>query len=203
MPDTDVSAFNTSEGTVAASATRFVTAARPAATTLTMANTTTGSVGARIVVVTQGSDDNGKTVTLTGTDVYGTAQTETVTLAGGAGGTVNTTKYFTTVTAGSTSARPDGNISVGTTTSFAVPVGTNRRMRLKSHSIVSGGTAGNVDYVDGTPEAGTTRIVARAIGTADTTSDYYIPDDGVLFENGIVAKSTVDVADFLQIYYTG
>ena len=80
MPDTDVSAFNTSEGTVTASATRFVTAARPAATTLTMANTTTGSVGARIVVVTQGSDDDDKTVTLTGTDVYGTAQTETVTL---------------------------------------------------------------------------------------------------------------------------
>ena len=205
MPDTDVSAFNTSEGTVAASAARFVTAARPN-TSATMANTTTGSTGGRnVTVTTSGTGDNEKTCTITGTDMYGTAQTEVITSTGSAEAVAGT-KIFKTVTAVECSAQYAANITVGTGTLYAVAVGgqtSAKRMRLKSHSIVSGGTAGNIDYIDGAPGTGTTRIVARAIGTADTTSDYYIPDDGVLFENGIVVKSTVDVADFLQVYYTG
>ena len=77
---------------------RLVTAARPN-TSATMANTTFAGGGARnVTVTTTGSSDNGKTCTITGTDVFGNAMTEVITSTGSAT-TVAGTKLFLTVTA--------------------------------------------------------------------------------------------------------
>jgi len=76
-------------------------------------------------------------------------------------------------------------------------------MRMRGHSVCSGGTQGSVEYYDGTPESGTLRVLARADDTEGASVDYVIPANGVLFESGIIVKSTVDVGDHLQVYYTG
>ena len=99
----------------AASNTYFATAARPN-TSFTMANTAFASThnggGAVITATTAGSSDSGKTVTLTGTDLNGNAQTEVITLPGSATDTAGT-KYFLTVTAAEMSTQPAGNVSLG------------------------------------------------------------------------------------------
>ena len=205
MSHTDVSAFNTSEGTVAADPDRFVTAARPN-TSATMANTTTGTTAGRnVTVTTAGTGDNAKTCTITGTDMYGTAQTEVITSTGSAEAVAGT-KIFKTVTAVECSAQYAANITVGTGTLYALAVAgqtSAKRMRMRGHSVCSGGTQGSVEYYDGTPESGTLRVLARADDTEGASVDYVIPANGVLFESGIIVKSTVDVGDHLQVYYTG
>ena len=68
-------------------------------------------------------------------------------------------------------------------------------------SIVSGGTAGTVSFYDGAPEDGTVLMKARTIGTANDTVDRTIPQNGVVFEDGLVVEYTVDVTDMLTIFY--
>ena len=133
---------------------RIVTAARPN-TTATLANTTFLGGGARnIIVTTTGTGDNGKTTTITGTDVFGNSLTETITSTGSAEAVAGT-KLFLTVTAVECSAQYAANIKVGSGTLCAEAIQGSNRIRLKGFSIVSGGTAGTISYFNGTPESGT------------------------------------------------
>ena len=68
-------------------------------------------------------------------------------------------------------------------------------------SITSGGTAGDVEFINGAPEDGTTLFKSRTIGTANTVIDRTIPSEGVLFNNGLVVKYTLDVADMITIFH--
>ena len=68
-------------------------------------------------------------------------------------------------------------------------------------SITSGGTAGDVEFVHGTPESGTTLFKSRTIGTANTVIDRTIPSEGVLFASGLVIKYTLDTTDMTTIFY--
>ena len=68
-------------------------------------------------------------------------------------------------------------------------------------SIVSGGTAGTIEFINGAPEDGTTLFKARTIGTANTTTDRTIPAEGVLFDSGMSVKYTVDHADMMTFFY--
>ena len=132
----------------------IVTAARPN-TTATLANTTFASGGARLLsVTTAGTSDNGKTTTITGTDVFDTVISEVITSTGSAEA-VNGTKYFKTVASVVCSAQYAGNITVGSLAGAAQAIGGGGRIRLKGFSVVSGGTAGIVNYYNGTPEDGT------------------------------------------------
>ena len=163
---------------------RIVTAARPN-TTATLANTTFLGGGARnIIVTTTGTGDNGKTTTITGTDVFGNSLSETITSTGSAEAVAGT-KLFLTVTAVECSAQYAANLKVGSGTLCAQAIGGGARIRLKGMSIVSGGTAGTISFVDGTPEDGTTLFKARTIGTANTATDRTIPEEGVLFASGM------------------
>ena len=75
------------------------------------------------------------------------------------------------------------------------------RARLMGYSIVSGGTAGIVEFVDGTPESGTTLMNARTIGTDNTTVDHTVPGGGILFESGMSVKYTVGTIDMMHFYF--
>ena len=184
----------------AASANRLVTAARPN-TSATMANTTfAGGAARNVTVTTAGTGDNAKTCTITGTDVFGDAMTEVITSTGSAEA-VNGTKYFKTITSVTSSAQFAANITVGSIASAAQSVGNGSRVRLKGFSIVSGGTAGVIEFINGAPEDGTTIFKARTIGTANTPVDRTIPSEGVLFEDGLSVKYTVDVVDMLTIFH--
>ena len=179
---------------------RLVTAARPN-TSATMANTTfAGGAARNVIVTTTGTGDNAKTCTITGTDVFGDAMTEVITSTGSAEAVAGT-KLFLTVTAVECSAQYAANIKVGSGTLCAQAILGSNRVRLKGMSIVSGGTAGTVEFINGAPEDGTTIFKARTIGTANTTTDRTIPSEGVLFENGLTIKYTLDVVDMLTLFH--
>ena len=179
---------------------RLVTAARPD-TSATMANTTfAGGAARNVIVTTTGTGDNAKTCTITGTDVFGDAMTEVITSTGSAEAVAGT-KLFLTVTAVECSAQYAANIKVGSGTLCAQAILGSNRVRLKGMSIVSGGTAGTVEFINGAPEDGTTIFKARTIGTANTTTDRTIPSEGVLFENGLTIKYTLDVVDMLTVFH--
>ena len=180
---------------------RLVTAARPD-TSATMANTTfAGGAARNVIVTTTGTGDNGKTCTITGTDVFGDAMTEVITSTSSAEAVAGA-KYFLTVTGVECSAQYAANIKVGSGTLCAQAIGDGARVRLKGMSIVSGGTAGTVSFYDGAPEDGTVLMKARTIGTANTVIDRTIPSDGVLFASGMSVTYTVDVADMMTFFYT-
>jgi|TARA_B110000211_G_scaffold65492_1_gene75440 hypothetical protein len=184
----------------AADADRLVTTARPN-TGATMANTTfAGGAARNVTVTTAGTSDNGKTNTIVGTDVFGNALTEVITSTGSAEAVAGES-LFLTVTSVTSSAQFAGNITVGSGSLCAQAVESSNRVRIKGMSVVSGGTAGDVEFINGTPESGTTLFKSRTIGTANTTIDRSIPSEGVLFENGGCVKYTVDVADNITIFY--
>ena len=179
---------------------RLVTAARPN-TSATMANTTfAGGAARNVIVTTTGTGDNAKTCTITGTDVFGDAMTEVITSTGSAEAVAGT-KLFLTVTAVECSAQYAANIKVGSGTLCAQAILGSNRVRLKGMSIASGGTAGDVEFINGAPEDGTTIFKARTIGTANSTVDRSIPSEGVLFEDGLTIKYTLDVVDMLTVFH--
>jgi hypothetical protein len=75
------------------------------------------------------------------------------------------------------------------------------RTRLKSTSIVSGGTAGVVSFYDGTPEDGTVLFKARTVGTDNATVNMSIPDEGVLFADGAAVQYTIATIDMMTFFY--
>ncbi len=179
---------------------RLVTAARPN-TSATMANTTFAGGGARnVTVTTTGTGDNAKTCTITGTDVFGNAMTEVITSTSSAE-TVAGTKLFLTVTAVECSAQYAANIKVGSGDLCAQAINSSMRVRLKGFSIVSGGTAGVIEYINGTPESGTTLFKSRTIGTDNTTVDRTIPEEGVLFDSGMSVKYTIATIDMMTFFH--
>lgn len=179
---------------------RIVTAARPN-TTATLANTTfAGGAARNIIVTTTGTGDNSKTTTITGTDVFGDSLSETITSTGSAEAVAGT-KLFLTVSAVECSEQYAANIKVGSGTLCAQAVNGSNRVRLKGMSITSGGTAGDVEFIDGAPEDGTTLFKSRTIGTANTVIDRTIPAEGVVFRSGLSVKYTLDVADMITIFH--
>jgi|TARA_A100001515_G_scaffold61569_2_gene48371 hypothetical protein len=195
----DVQAITVSDE-VAASTTFIAAAARPN-TAFTLANTSFASGGARnITVTTAGTGDNEKTVTIVGTDVFGDSMTEVITSTGSAE-TVAGTKLFKTVSSATCSAQYAANVSVGSGTLAAQAVLGSNRVRLKGFSIVSGGSAGVINFYNGAPEDGTILFKSRTIGTDNTTVDRTIPEDGVLFENGFVVNYTIGTIDMMTFFY--
>ena len=179
---------------------RLVTAARPD-TSATMANTTfAGGAARNVIVTTTGTGDNSKTSTITGTDVFGDAMTETITSTGSAEAVAGT-KLFLTVTAVECSEQYAANIKVGSGTLCAQAVNGSNRVRLKGMSITSGGTAGDVEFIDGAPEDGTTLFKSRTIGTANTVIDRTIPSEGGVFRSGLSIKYTLDTADMITLFH--
>ena len=184
----------------AADADRLVTTARPN-TGATMANTTfAGGAARNVTVTTAGTSDNAKTNTIVGTDVFGNALTEVITSTGSAEAVAGES-LFLTVTSVTSSAQFAGNITVGSGSLCAQAVESSNRVRIKGMSVVSGGTAGDVEFINGTPESGTTLFKSRTLGTTNTTIDRSIPSEGVLFDSGACVKYTVDVADNITIFY--
>lgn len=197
---TDVSALTVSDEN-ASDDDRLVTAARPN-TSATMANTTfAGGAARNVIVTTTGTGDNEKTCTITGTDVFGNAQTEVITSTGSAEAVAGT-KLFLTVTAVECSAQYAANIKVGSGTLCGQAIGGGARIRLKGMSVVSGGTAGTISFFNGTPESGTALFTARTIGTANETVDRTIPAEGILFASGMSVSYTLDHADMMTFFFT-
>ena len=199
MAEVSVQAITISDEVVA-DADFIVTAARPN-TTATLANTSFASGGARLLsVTTAGTGDNGKTTTITGTNVLDEVISDIITSTGSAEA-VNGTKYFKTVTSVVCSVQYAGNITVGSLASAAQAIFAGPT-RLKGFFVVSGAAAGIVSLYDGAPISGSILFKTRTLGTDNTLiNDTFIPGEGVLFRNGAVVQYTVGTVDLMTFFY--
>ena len=155
--------------------------------------------GQLLTVTTAGTGDNGKTVTITGTDVLGDTQTETITLTGSAT-THDGTKFFKTVTAVSVSAQPAANIKLGhlaTTVKAAIFGGS---ARIKGVMIVNSATAGTIDFVEGST-TGTTVMQLITIGDDETSRDITIPEQGIVCRDGSFISYTSATFAFMTVFF--
>jgi hypothetical protein len=127
--------------------------------------------------------------------------TEVITSTGSAA-TVAGTKLFLTVSAVECSAQYAANITVGSGDLCAKAAGGGGRVRLVGTSIVSGGSAGLVDFYNGTPESGTIVFKAQTIGTDHATVDNTVPDEGLLFVDGLALAYTVATVSLMNIFHS-
>ena len=185
----------------ASSATFVAAAARPT-TTFTLAKSSFGTnTGRKITATTAGTSDNGKTITIVGTDVNGDALTEVITLSGSATTTSGTTNFFLTITSATVSAQPADNVSLGMTADVAGGVFAGRT-RVRQANVGSGGAIGNVDFRN-SGTAGTSLITLRTQSTAGDISTVNIPQDGVLFDSGAFITFTETSCNAVTVYFDG
>jgi len=154
---------------------------------------------ARKLVVTSGGNDSSKSFTIVGTDINGSALTESLT--GANADTATTSNYFKTIASITAVGNPAGTVVAGTSGSAADVVFAGRS-RLKGYSIVSGGTAGVIEFFNGDPNGtGSAVFKARTIGTDNTTVDNTIPEQGILFEDGLYIVYTIGTIDMMNFFY--
>lgn len=149
---------------------------------------------ARLITIASAADDSARTFTVTGTDVNGNTQTETIT---GPVTTVTGTLFFRTVTQVTVDANTAGAITVGMANN-AIDVVFAGRARLRSVFLVHSGTAGTLFFRNGSATAEAYFIVST-IASANSTRDLFIPNEGVLFENGILLPYTAGTTVFLSL----
>jgi len=94
---------------------------------------------------------------------------------------------------------PAGNVSAGVNASAADVVFAGRS-RLKGVFLTSTATAGTVDFLKNSP-SGTSILGLSSVGDADATRDVVIPDEGVLFVNGIYIQYTVSTFLTMTVFH--
>ena len=185
----------------ASSATFVAAAARPTST-FTLAKSSFGTnTGRKITATTAGTSDNGKTITIVGTDVNGDALTEVITLTGSAETSSGTTNFFQTITSATVSAQPADNVSLGMTADVAGGVFAGRT-RVRQANVGSGGAIGNVDFRNSST-SGTSLLTLRTQSTAGDISTVNIPQDGVLFDSGAFITFTETSCNAVTVYFDG
>ena len=121
------------------------------------------------------------------TILNGDAQTESIT--GANAGTATGSAYFKTVTSITAVGNPAGNVSAGVNAS-AADVLFAGRTRLQGINMVCSANAGNVDFLKNSP-TGTSLFKLGSVASATATRDITVPDNGILFNNGIYVQYTV------------
>jgi len=159
------------------------------------------NTGGRIVEITSAGDDSGIDATVTGTDVNGDALSETIDCGNAAA--VVTTAHFKTITGIQMIGNSAGNVIAGTTTG-AADVISKATCRLHSMDVVSGGTAGVVNFhngiTDGVP--GTILFKHRTLGTDNTAPGHItFGGDGILFDKGMYVTYTVGHIDMMNFFF--
>jgi hypothetical protein len=146
---------------------------------------------ARFITIASAADDSARTFTVTGTDVNGAVQTETI---AGPAITVTGTSYFRTVTQVTVDDDTAGAITVGMANN-ALDVVSAGRARLRSVFLVHSGTAGTLSFRNGSATA-EAYLTVPTIASANSDRDFFIPDEGILFENGIFLPYTAGTTVF-------
>ena len=151
----------------------------------------------RIVTILSAGNDSGKSFTVVGTDINGAAQTESIT--GANAGTATGAVFFLTIASITAVGNPAGNVSAGVNASAADVVFAGRS-RLKGVFLTSTATAGTVDFLKNSP-SGTSILGLSSVGDADATRDVVIPDEGVLFVDGIYIQYTVSTFLTMTVFH--
>lgn len=166
-----------SETTPESDADFYVVSGTYSAGALTLTNTTPSKNGAgwQVTITSGGSDNSGRTFTVTGYqvgDLTGNTITETIT-GPGAGLTVTSTNYFASITAISISPGSNGAITVGYGGTLALP-----RTRLKGLYYVAGANAGSIQVTQNSTSKSLLKMVTPA--NANVTSSLYMAAEGIL-----------------------
>ena len=145
----------------------------------TLANTTVGNLPQTITFTSTGNIAS-VSMTITGTDLNGDAQTES--LNGPNNNTVTSTNKFLTVTQVAADGAVSTNTSIGITGTAKEGILTPGRTRIRGLHGVSSGTAGSMTFRN----SSTTGSILLELDTPnqDDFIDPYIPDDGVVFSSG-------------------
>ena len=149
------------------------------------------------MTILSAGNDSSKSFNIVGTDVNGDSLTENLT--GANADTATSAGFFKTIASITAVGNPAGNVSAGINGS-AADVIFEGRTRFKGYSIVSGGTAGELDFLN-SGVSGTSLFKARTLGTDNTTQHYHIPDEGVLFKDGFYVTFTVGTVDMMNFFY--
>jgi|TARA_R110002073_G_scaffold141113_3_gene292190 hypothetical protein len=148
----------------------------------------------KVSVTTTSTNDAGKKATITGTDINGAAQSEELTMLGSAA-TVVGSLYFKTISGAVVSAQPAQNVSLGMSDAVAVNI-YGGRARLQGTFIVCSTSAGILNFVT-TGVTGASQLKLGTVASATVSRDVTIPDEGILFTDGIFLL--YDVADFANM----
>ena len=148
-------------------------------------------VAARLITIASASDDSGRTFTVTGTDVNGNAQSETI---AGPATTVTGTLYFRTVTEVLVDENTAGAITVGMANN-SLDVVYAGRARVRGVYLIHTGTAGTIPFRNG-GATGTAMLTIPTPASANSTRDVVIPDEGIMFENGAYVTYTAGTTVF-------
>tara|TARA_R100000900_G_scaffold80835_3_gene63532 strand:- start:542 stop:1168 length:627 start_codon:yes stop_codon:yes gene_type:complete len=151
----------------------------------------------RIVTILSAGNDSSKSFTVVGTDVNGDAQTESIT--GANAGTATGSAYFKTVASITAVGNPAGNVSAGVNASAADVIFAGRT-RLQGVNMVCSATAGNVDFLKTSP-TGTSLFKLGSVASATVTRDITVPDNGLLFDNGIFVQYTVSTFGTMTVFH--
>ena len=192
MARSDVKAVTITADTVALDADGISAAAsvgNNAALTIGGALASGGAVAldsGRVVTILSAGNDAAKSFTVTGTDVNGDAQTESIT--GANAGTATGSKYFKTISGISAVGNPAGDVSAGINNSAADVIYAGRA-RLQGINMVCSATAGTLNFLKTSP-TGTNIFKLGSVASATVTRDITIPDNGLLFDDGIYIQYT-------------
>ena len=155
------------------------------------------NVGGRIVTILSAGNDAAISFTVVGTDVNGDAQTESIT--GANAGTATGTKYFRTIASITAVGDPAGDVSAGINTAVADVIFAGRT-RLQGINLVCSGTAGNVEFVNTSPN-GSSLFKLGSVASATVTRDITIPDNGLLFTGGLYINYTTATFGSMTAFY--
>ena len=203
MAGSDVIAVNITADTVALDADGISVAAsvgNNAALTIGGALASGGAVAlshGRVVTILSAGNDAAKSFTVTGTDVNGDSQTESIT--GANAGTATGTSYFLTISGISAVGNPAGNVSAGVNASAADVVFAGRS-RLKGIYLTSTATAGTTNFLEDSP-TGTSLMKLSSVASATATRDVVMPDEGVVFIDGIYIQYTVSTFLTMTVFH--
>jgi len=151
----------------------------------------------RIVTILSAGNDAAKSFTVVGTDINGDSQTESIT--GANAGTATGAVFFLSIASITAVGNPAGNVSAGVNAS-AADVIFSGRSRLKGIYLTSTATAGTVDFLNTSP-SGTSIMGLSSVGDADATRDVVIPEEGVLFTDGIFIEYTVSTFLTMTVFH--
>jgi len=203
MARSDVKAVTITADTVALDADGISTAAavgNNAALTIGGALASGGSVTlshGRVVTILSAGNDSSKSFTVVGTDVNGDSQTESIT--GANAGTATGAKYFLTIASITAVGNPAGNVSAGVNASAADVIFAGRS-RLKGVFLTSTATAGTTNFHNSSP-TGTNIMGLSSVASATATRDVVIPEEGVVFTDGIYIQYTVSTFLTMTVFH--